>query len=255
MRVPLAIRMFVEGSQCEPVRVGKSAASVFRVRGPAGTLFLKTCAVTEDAGLYAEVERLRWLAERVPVPEVVSFAKDDDREYLLVTSLPGVSGMEAGRESPAVVTTGLAQALRMLHSQTVAGCPFDQTVTAQIERARQRVASRLVDEADFDEERIGRTARELLAEVDAARPKDEACAVTHGDPCLPNVIFDEARFAGFIDCGRAGVADPYQDLALAARSISSNLGREWVAVFFRQYGLRDPDARKLAFYRLLDEFF
>jgi len=68
-------------------------------------------------------------------------------------------------------------------------------------------------------------------------------------------MFDGARVAGFIDCDRAGVADPYQDLALASRSISDNLGHEWVATFFREYGLPDPDRQKLAFYRLLDEFF
>jgi aminoglycoside 3'-phosphotransferase II len=220
-----------------------------------GTLFLKTCAIVEDGGLCTEAERLRWLAGRLLVPDVVSFVRDDEQEYLLMTSLPGVNGVEAGRERPENVTSGLAQALRMVHAQPVAGCPFDQSVTAQIERARKRVASRLMDEADFDEERIGRAAPDLLAEVDVYRPNSEAYALTHGDPCLDNVMFDEGRFTGFIDCGRAGVADPYQDLALAARSIDSDLGREWVAVFFREYGAPHPDERKLAFYRLLDEFF
>ncbi len=255
MRVPAAIRPFVEGSQCDPVHIGKSGASVFRLRTHVGTLFLKTCAIVANGGLFTEAERLRWLAGRLPVPDVVSFVRDDEQEYLLVTSLPGVNGVEAGRDRPENITSGLAQALRMLHAQPVAGCPFDQSVAAQIERARERVASGLVDEADFDEERIGRTAPDLLAEVDVCRPNREACALTHGDPCLPNVMFDEGRFTGFIDCSRAGVADPYQDLALAARSIASNLGREWVGMFFRQYGAPHPDERRLAFYRLLDEFF
>lgn len=233
----------------------KVGSVVFRLTTRAGTMFLKTSAIVDGDDLSAEAERLRWLAGRLPVPHVVAFAKDDGREYLLVTSLPGVNGVDAGRERPADVATGLGQALKMLHAQPVAGCPFDQTVAAEIERARHRVRCELVDESDFDEERLGRTASELLVEVDAYRPNDEARALTHGDPCLPNVMFDGARFTGFVDCGRVGIADPYHDLALAARSIGSNLGQEFVALFFRSYGLPTPDERKLAFYRLLDEFF
>ena len=255
MRVPAAIRPLVEGSRCDPVHMGKSGASVFRLRTPVATLFLKTSAIVEKDGLRTEAERLRWLAGRLSVPDVVAFVREEEQEYLLMTSVPGVNGVQAGRERPESVAAGLAQALRMLHAQPVAGCPFDQSVAAQLERARERVASGLVDEADFDEERVGRTAPDLLAEVDGCRPDSEARALTHGDPCLDNVMFDEGRFAGFIDCGRAGVADPYQDLALAARSIGSELGREWVSVFFSQYGTPHPDERRLAFYRLLDEFF
>lgn len=255
MAVPRAILPFLEGSECEPVDIGKSEASVSRLKTPSGTLFLKTCAITETGGLGAEADRLRWLKGKVPVPDVLAFGTDDDREYLLVTSLPGVNGVDAGRARPEEVVTGLAQALKRLHAQPVEGCAFDQAIAAQIERARRRVLAGAVDEADFDEERLGRTAEELFRELEAWRPADETLALTHGDPCLPNVLFDGGRFTGCVDCDRAGVADPCQDLALAARSIGSNLGTDWVSVFFKQYGMPAPDERKLAFYRLLDEFF
>ena len=90
MHLPPAIRAFFEGAQVDPVLIGKSSASVLRLKTRDGIFFLKTCTAMDGNGLEVEAEHLRWLAGRLPVPEVVSFAKDDDSEYLLLTSVPGV---------------------------------------------------------------------------------------------------------------------------------------------------------------------
>jgi aminoglycoside 3'-phosphotransferase-2 len=63
------------------------------------------------------------------------------------------------------------------------------------------------------------------------------------------------NFTGFIDCGRLGLADRHQDLALACWSVEYNLGKEWVMPFFALYNGPVIDEKKIAFYRLLDEFF
>ena len=81
-----------------------------------------------------------------------------------------------------------------------------------------------------------------------------------GDFCLPNIILREApggavEVAGLIDCGRSGVADRHQDLALAIRSITYNLGSVWVKPFLEAYGPPHPQTGKVAFFTLLDEFF
>lgn len=66
------------------------------------------------------------------------------------------------------------------------------------------------------------------------------------------------RFAGFIDLGRAGIADRYQDLALITRSLESDMNPQfngWSKYFLMQYEILEPDVSRLEFYRLLDEFF
>jgi aminoglycoside 3'-phosphotransferase-2 len=52
-----------------------------------------------------------------------------------------------------------------------------------------------------------------------------------------------------------GVADRCQDLALASLSMRSNLGDPWATRFLELYGSSTPEADKLDYYRLLDEFF
>jgi aminoglycoside 3'-phosphotransferase-2 len=94
--------------------------------------------------------------------------------------------------------------------------------------------------------------QELLA---GYRWSAQEIGCSEGDACLPNLIVDDAgRSCGWIDSGRLGVADRWQDQALATRDIGEEWGQEWNAPFLRAYGV-EPDAAKSRFYRLLDEFF
>lgn len=98
--------------------------------------------------------------------------------------------------------------------------------------------------------RRGRRAASLWEEPLASGPADDDLAFTHGDYCLPKIILysgcpvQTVRVSGFIDLGRAGVADRYTDLALCAGSIGSNLGPERVKPFFEAYRLAEVDRAK-----------
>lgn len=205
--------------------------------------------------LPSEALRLRWLASRgIACPTIEREASDSGRNWLLISALAGQDLASSPALAPNQIIEIAARALRDLHNLDAAACPFDHRIDRRLEDARARVAAGAVDESDFDAEREGRTARDLFEELLARRPRGEELVVTHGDACLPNLIADQGRFSGFVDCSRLGVADRHQDLALAARSIGGNLGAPWAETFLRLYG-GPVDPERLAFYRLLDEFF
>lgn len=247
----------------EPIKLGESGASVWRCSmDGAPTLYLKTAALVAHLGLEGEAERLRWMREHdLPVPIVREYGHTDNAEYLLLDEVSGAPASDPSwRRLLAEVVTALGRGLAQLHRTPIGGCPFNHRLVWQINEACRRVAAGRVREEDFDDERLGRPATDLLTELLAGAPADEDLVFTHGDFCLPNVVLDRAvggalQIAGFVDCGRAGVADRYQDLALAVRSITHDLGRGWVRPFLRAYGLPHPRQDRLRFYSLLDEFF
>lgn len=238
------------------ITIGHSESKTYLLTGTSVNLYIKIQSLTAVESLFNEKERLEWLQGKLPVPEVVYFGKDDFNEYLLITEIAGVNASEKSFEMmlPALMKQ-LAIGLREVHEIKIDNCPFNQRLESKIEEARKRVQSKLVDEEDFDQIRLGLTAEELLKELLLKRPMMEDLVFTHGDYCLPNIIIDKGKFSGFIDWGRAGVADRYQDLALAVRSITYNFGKEYVQHFLDEYGVKELDESKIYFYQLLDEFF
>jgi kanamycin kinase/aminoglycoside 3'-phosphotransferase-2 len=220
--------------------------------------YLKIAEQRSEQDLYPEVSRLLWLRGRLPVPEVVYWGEDDTRQYLLISGVPGlVLYDDSLRDQLPALMRLYAAALHQIHAIPVEGCPFDMRLDVKIAQAAQRLKTGAVDEDNFDPERRDRTAQSAFREVLATRPKAEDLVFTHGDYCTPNVLIDPdaMTLSGLIDWGRAGVADRYQDLALAARSIDYNFSAEWIKSFYDAYGLSEVDQTKVAFYKLLDEFF
>ena len=243
----------------EAVALGHSGMSVFRVTSAMGEArYLKIGEHAAAAEVMAEAARLEWLTGRLPVPRVLHASEEDGRTFLLMSAVPGYVTCDpcVAADVPRVVRL-LAEGMRMLHTLDCSQCPFDERLDVKIAAAHERVMSGAVDEEDFDDIRLGRSAAALFTELVATRPATEALVFTHGDYCLPNILIDPEQDAitGFIDLGRAGVADRYQDIALAARSIKYNFGGEWVSLLFDAYGLDPVDHAKIAYYQLLDEFF
>ena len=257
--MPTVIQHFCVQATLQEITVGCSSSQVFRIvhtQGP--TYYLKVAAYPFEQELLAEKERLEWLHTRLPAPTVIAYATEKQYAYLLTSEIQGLMAYneQFAQDIPALVRI-LAEGLRMLHQVDVTDCPFDETLSRKIALAQERVQAGNVDESDFDEKHRGMSADTLLKQLLESQPKIENIVFTHGDYCLPNVLIDleSMKLSGFIDLGRAGMADSHQDLALVARSLSYNFGPGWEPLLWEAYGLETIDVAKLDFYQLLDEFF
>lgn len=205
-----------------------------------------------------EAARLRWLADRVPVPTIRLSVATPDRAWLLTDAAPGLTGDEwLARDIDALpaIIRGAAKLLQGWHALPVEDCPFDAGHRLRLAQARRNVDEGAVDTDDFDQDHQGWSAAAMLAHTEAIAPLQSERVVTHGDFSLGNILFDEAgQVAACIDVGGAGVADPYQDIAIPWRNLS-DFGVEWPAMLLLELGIAAHDERRLQFHRCLDEMF
>ena len=257
--LPREIARSLHGALLNQVTIGCSGSQVYlaHVAGQPPS-YLKIASHPFRNELADELHRLDWLRGRLPAPEVLAFAQDDEHSYLLLSEVPGIMACDAGFATaiPELVHL-LASGLRQIHRVDIVGCPFDMRLAQRIAQAERCLHSGAVDVEDFDASRLGVPAEALFEQLLRDRPAEEDLVFTHGDFCLPNVLIDRSRnrVSGFVDWSRAGVADRYQDLALAARSLAHNFGPGYEPLLWEAYGLEKPDAAKVDYYQLLDEFF
>ncbi|WP_246704460.1 APH(3') family aminoglycoside O-phosphotransferase [Rhizobium sp. P32RR-XVIII] len=255
--MPPAIAAHLSGYRPLRDAMGRSAANVFRLEADGRTpLYLKVEKAGPFPELSDEAARLGWLKSMgLACPDVVAQTADGARNWLLMTALPGCDLASNSAFSPLKRVEITAAALVELHRLDVGLCSFDHRLERRIAAAKARMEAGVVDETDFDAVRMGRSAAALFTDLENMRPGSEDLVVTHGDACLPNFIALNGGFSGYIDSSRLGVADRYQDIALACRSIQFNLGAALVRPFLDAYGMADIDPARLDYYQLLDEFF
>jgi aminoglycoside phosphotransferase len=253
---PDAILAFFDAESVTEIHIGCSSTRVYRIQAHSQTVYLKTHPLSSFFSFGHEVSVLEWLKGQLPVPCVHEYARDTGHEYLILSEVPGDNGVDAmKRLDGARLVALLAQGLRKIHRLTIARCPFDERVASKLKRARYHVQHGLVDEVDFDDERLGMSAEEVYQALQRGRPPEEELVFNHGDYCLPNILLEDERVGGFIDLSRAGISDKYNDLAIASRSIRYNLGPDYEPLFFAEYGMETVDEEKIQYYRKMDELF
>lgn len=223
----------------------------------------------EDDSIFMQkqVEMMQWLEGKVPVPQVLAFEVENEKSYLLMSRMDGEMSCDTYYlEHPQVLLEALASGLKMLWDVDIRECQRVRDVDVVLQEARMRVENHLVDTEDAEPETFCEggfeNPEQLLAWLESHRPSFEP-VLSHGDFCLPNVFLKNGKITGFIDLGKTGVGDKWNDIALCYRSLKHNFTGTYGGkvyedfnpdMLFEKLGV-EPDWEKIKFYLLLDELF
>jgi len=258
---PSEIEKLLEGEVYSYDSVGMSDSTIF--------LFDEKVLKIQKANWESHHEHsvMQWLQGRLPVPKVLAYNKQEGYDYLLMSKIQGeMACSEQLLQDPVRLTSLLAQGLQMLWQVDTTQCPFTVSLEQRLCVAAGAVEQGLVDLENCEPDTFGpagfKTVHELLAWLQANKPEQEL-VFSHGDFCLPNIFFHEDQVSGFIDLGKAGIADKWQDIALCYRSLLHNFSGKYSGkeipgfrseMLFDQLGL-EPNWDKIQYYILLDELF
>ena len=261
MKIPDSIKNALSNQTYEIDSMGMSESNILLFTDQ----ILKIREVSDEAK--HEVWAMQWLAGRLSVPRIIAHEFKDNKSYLLMTRVTGQMACDqCYMENPEKLTELLAQALQELWKIDISNCPLNWCLDRKLEAARFSVSNHLVDIENVEPETFGpegfQDPEELLQWLIIHRPTEEL-VLSHGDFCLPNIFIEDDGKFSFIDLGRTGVADKWQDIALCYRSLKHNFagkygGKEYPEfnpeMLFEKLGL-DPDWEKIRYYPLLDELF
>jgi len=260
-RLPESVREKVEGKEFSVDVTGKSGSTVM--------IFDDRVLKVMPLGMEEEetVQMTRWLSGKLPVPEILAWEQDGEKQYLLMSKVPGImSCNQYYLEHPDEMVSILADTLKLLWSIDISDCPRDCGLEGELLKAEKRVKEHQIDLEDAEPETFGeggfKDPEELLQWLYDHKPSYEP-VLSHGDYCLPNVFIEDGKLSGLIDLGNCGIADKWEDIAMCYRSLKHNFNGTYGGkvypdfhpeVLFEKLGI-EPDWEKIRYYILLDELF
>ncbi|MBO4928335.1 MAG: APH(3') family aminoglycoside O-phosphotransferase [Clostridiales bacterium] len=260
-RLPETIREKVSGQSFSLDITGKSGSTVM--------IFPDLVLKVMPLGMEEKetVQMTRWLSGKVPVPQILAFEEDEEKQYLLMSKVKGTMSCDKYYlEHPDEMVTVLANTLKLLWSIDISDCPRDCGLEQELQKAKRQVEEHLYDLEDAEPDTFGeggfRDPEDLLQWLFDHKPSYEP-VLSHGDYCLPNVLIEDGKLSGLIDMGNSGIADKWEDIAMCYRSLKHNMNGTYGGkaypdfrpeVLFEKLGI-EPNWEKIRYYILLDELF
>ena len=207
-----------------------------------------------------EHEMLLWMEGKLPAPRVMAFDRKNGINYLLMTKQDGKMACDCDL-SEEEVSRLLAKGLKMLWRTDISSCPNCRTIQTQLDEAKKKIKEGVL-ESTVPQHKEFSDFETLWNYLSQHAPQDDF-VFSHGDYCLPNIFLSNGGVCGFIDLGRAGISDRYEDIYMCLWSMRYNfvtLGNmkeshfaDCETIFFEELGI-EKDLEKLRFFELLDEF-
>ena len=214
---------------------------------------------------FNELIMMNWLEDKINVPKIICYVLENDTTYFLMSKVNGTMSCDTYYlENSNELVDLLVDGMNSLWSISIEDCPSKVCLESKLNEAKYRVDHHLVDINECDPKTFGpngfKDPLALYQWLMDNKPQEEL-VLSHGDYCLPN-IFNNNGKTTFIDIGRMGVSDKWQDIALCYRSLRDNMNGSYGGkvydfnpdLLFKKLGI-EKDENKLNYYLLLDELF
>lgn len=206
-----------------------------------GGYYLKSSA---KGTLQTEAEMTRYFHQLGLAAEVIAY-ESGERDWLLTTRVPGEDCThEDYLAQPERLCDVLGERLRMLHDMDGGDCPVQNRMDGYRALAQQNHRAGCFDDSLYFEGWRFSSAQEAWAAAQQGAHLLKNDTLIHGDFCLPNVMLDRWKFAGFIDLGNGGMGDRHIDLFWGLWTLRRNLGTDrYCCRLMDAYGREriDPD--------------
>ncbi|MBR4879671.1 MAG: phosphotransferase, partial [Clostridia bacterium] len=173
MKLPCEIQKIVGSKPYKTENIGKSGCDVLIF----DDMVLKI-GPAEGQPMKTQAELMKWLENKLSVPECLYYSVHEDKEYMLMSRMYGKMACDEDNMSdPYKLMDILADALKRLWTVDVSDCPVDMSLDYKLKMAEYNVENNLVDVENAQQGTFGKDGFEnpeaLLAWLKNNRPDED----------------------------------------------------------------------------------
>jgi len=234
---PAELQEYFAGADVYDSSCSELAQVIFIDKGEG--FFLKSAP--KDA-LRREVTMTRYFHDIGMASDVLVYIVNK-KDWMLTTKVHGEDGaMKKHTDDPKRLCDIFAERLAILHATDFSDCPIINHTALYLESAKNNMLNGTYNKSNFPDSWGYASANEAWAVVEKSGHLLKTDTLLHGDYCLPNIILNNWKFAGFIDIDQGGVGDRHVDIFWALWSLNYNLKtHDYRQRFIDAYGRDNVD--------------